>query len=178
MINSLLIITGIILMVISVVQCIKLITLHALASLQWAWYVILGLIVFFLIGYIAYFFLNTSYSNIPVSSLLISLILFFGAIFVITILSISYGLISALTQRSLEIDQTNTTLTTNAKELEHKQNELKNAQELLRMKNKELVKTLDDFYTMRINIQKDMEAGKLAEENKKIKDRLDTIKEH
>jgi diguanylate cyclase len=176
MLNSVLIVTGIILMVIAVVECAKLIQLNTIAGLQWAWYLILSLIVFFLVGYIAYFFLNSSYSNIPVSSMLISLILFFGAIFVITILSISYKLIKALTIHSSEIDKTNKSLTNNTKDLENRTGELKKIQDMLREKNKELLKTLDDFYTLRIGLQKDIEAGKLSEENKKIKEKIDAIK--
>ena len=176
MINAALIISGVVLMVISVIQCVRLIQINTVKKLQWAWYLALLLIVFFLVGYIAYFFLSTNSPNLPISSLLICLILFFGAIFVITILSISYGLFHALIERSKEIDQTNTTLMKNASELENKQKELEKAQLLLDEKNKELEKTLDDFYTMRISLQKDMEAGKVAEENNKIKERLDAVK--
>jgi predicted PurR-regulated permease PerM len=176
MVNSALIVAGITLMVISVGQCIRLIRLNKIRSLQWAWYVIFSLIVFFLIGYVAYYILNSGYGNIPMSSLLVSLILFFGAIFVIAVLSISYQLFKALTERSSEIDKTNTDLVRNTQELQNKQAELKRAQELLHEKNKELVKMLDDFYMMRVNIQKDIETGKLVEENQKIKERLDTIK--
>ncbi|MEK6967834.1 MAG: HAMP domain-containing protein [Nanoarchaeota archaeon] len=43
-------------------------------------------------------------------------------------------------------------------------------------KNKELVETLDELYTLRIHLQKDMELGKVIEENSKIKERLDSLK--
>src|SRR3989344_5257320 len=76
MINSILILLGIVLMVISVIQCIKLIQINSVKHLQWAWLMVLVLIVFFLIGYIAYYFLSTNSPNLPVSSLLICLILF------------------------------------------------------------------------------------------------------
>ena len=46
----------------------------------------------------------------------------------------------------------------------------------LEKKNKELENTLDDFYTMRIGIQKDLELGRIEEENEKIKRRLDNLK--
>jgi hypothetical protein len=176
MLNTVLIITGIVLMVIAVFECVRLIQLNTLVNLQWAWYLTLSLIVFFLLGYIAYFFLISSNGGLPISTMLISLILFFGAIFVITILSISYILIKALTMRSSQISETNKNLTKNTKDLENKTGELKKIQDMLREKNKELLKTLDDFYTLRIGLQKDVEAGKLSEENKKIKDRLDSVK--
>jgi predicted ferric reductase len=176
MINAVLVIAGIVIMIVSVVQCIRLINLNSIETLRGAWNFALGLIVFFLLAYIAYFFLETNYSSLPVSSLLISAILFFGAIFVITILSISYTLIKALTIHSSEIDRTNQNLSKNTKDLENKTNELKKIQDFLREKNKELLKTLDDFYTLRLGLQKDIDAGKLSEENRKIKEKLDKLK--
>lgn len=59
------------------------------------------------------------------------------------------------------------------KELEEK---VKKKTEELEEKNKELEETLDDFYTLRIGMQRDTESGKLEEENKKIKKRLDRVK--
>lgn len=178
MLNTVLIVTGIVLMLIAVFECVRLIQLNTLVNLQWAWYLTLSLIVFFLVGYVAYFFLISSNSNLPISTMLISLILFFGAIFVITILSISYWLIKALTVHSSQISETNKNLTKNTKDLENRTNELKKIQDMLREKNKELLKTLDDFYTLRIGLQKDAEAGKVSEENEKIKERLDAVKKN
>jgi hypothetical protein len=91
-------------------------------------------------------------------------------------LSISYTLIKALTIHSSEIDRTNQNLSKNTKDLENKTNELKKIQDFLREKNKELLKTLDDFYTLRLGLQKDIDAGKLSEENRKIKEKLDKLK--
>lgn len=178
MFDTVLIVFGIVLMLIAIFQCVRLIQLNTLVNLQWAWYLTLGLIVFFLLGYIAYFFLISNNGSIPISSMLISLILFFGAVFVITILSITYWLIKALTVRSSQISETNKNLTKNTKDLENRTNELKKIQDMLREKNKELLKTLDDFYTLRIGLQKDVEAAKLSEENKKIKERLDSVKKN
>jgi len=45
----------------------------------------------------------------------------------------------------------------------------------LTKRNKELEETLEDFYTLRIGLAKDMESGKVVEENKKIKARLDQL---
>ena len=110
--------------------------------------------------------------------MLISFILFFGAVFVITILSISYELVKALTVKSSQIDKTNKDLIANTKDLENKTNELKKTEQLLHEKNKELESTLDDFYVMRMALQKDMELGKVSEENRKIKERLDALKKN
>ncbi len=54
--------------------------------------------------------------------------------------------------------------------------ELEEIKKELEKKNKELESTLDDFYTMRIGIQKDLELGRIEEENEKIKRRLDNLK--
>lgn len=65
------------------------------------------------------------------------------------------------------------------KELDERKNlqtKLESAQQEIQKKNKELGETLEDFYTMRIGIQKDLEAGRIEEENKKIKEKLDNIK--
>jgi len=46
----------------------------------------------------------------------------------------------------------------------------------LEKKNSELEKTLDDFYVMRLSMQKQMNDGTIDGENKKIKKKLDTLK--
>ncbi len=58
-------------------------------------------------------------------------------------------------------------------ELEKK---IKRRTEELEKKNKELVETLEDFYTIRTGWEKDLEAGKLKAENKKIRERLDKLR--
>lgn len=145
-------------------------------NLQALLYLMLCLIIFFLLGYTAYYFLSTNYPDIPVSSLLISLILFFGAIFVIGILSISYQLIKILTRRTEELNSMNIALTENTNTLKGKHEELIKTRKLLEQKNTELEKTLEDFYTLRIGMQKDIEDNAVKEENKKIKARLENLK--
>lgn len=54
--------------------------------------------------------------------------------------------------------------------------ELIEAKSDLKKKNDELRKTMDDFYTIRVRMAKDIEKGKLEEENKKIKEKLDKFK--
>jgi hypothetical protein len=176
MINSILIIIGIVLMILSVFRCIKLIKINVVRKLQALLYLMLFLIIFFLFGYTAYLFLNANYPNIPVSSLLICLILFFGAIFVVGILSISYQLIKILTQKTEELNQMNKSLIENADTLKNRQEELAKTRKMLEQKNTELEKTLDDFYTLRIGMQRDVELNSLAEENRKIKERIDNLK--
>lgn len=50
------------------------------------------------------------------------------------------------------------------------------AEQKLKQANVELEKTLDDFYTVRLGLQKDLELNRVEEENKKIKAKIDNIK--
>jgi hypothetical protein len=125
---------------------------------------------------VACYYLDTYSKDIPINSLLISLILFFGSIFVIGVLSISYGLIKLLTKKNAEINQINNEIIENTRALARKKEELEKTQTLLKEKNTELQNTLEDFYTLRIAVQKDMELGKVKEENEKIKESLSKLK--
>lgn len=103
----------------------------------------------------------------------------FVALAVICIIFFSFFLITLKTQvktktKSLEEEiekgkklQKDLVITSGEVEIKNKEIELKN---------KELEETLTDFYTMRMGMQKDMDLGKVDEENKKIKSRLDKLK--
>jgi cell shape-determining protein MreC len=162
-------------MIFAVVECIKLIQINTIKKLEWQWYVMLCLIGFFLIGYVVYYFLYTNSSNLPISSFLVSLILFFGAIFVIGVLTISYQLIKTLIQNTDIINQTNKSLSENSENLLKQTKQLEEAHILLKDKNSELKKTLEDFYTLRIEMQKNSESKTLEEENKGIKKKLEEL---
>jgi hypothetical protein len=123
-----------------------------------------------------FYYMGSNYKDIPISALLISLILFFGSIFVIGVLSISHELIKLLAKKNVEINQINNEILDNSRALARKKEELEKTQALLKEKNAELQNTLEDFYTFRITMQKDMELGKVKEENEKIKKRLDKLK--
>lgn len=70
----------------------------------------LGLIIFFLFGYAGFYYLSSYYIDLQISTLLIRFILFFGSIFVIGILSVSYKLIELLTKKTMELSQANSKL--------------------------------------------------------------------
>ena len=59
---------------------------------------------------------------------------------------------------------------------EELQNNVNEKTEELRKKNKELEETLEEFYTVRVGTQRDLESGKIKEENKKIREKLDRLK--
>lgn len=54
--------------------------------------------------------------------------------------------------------------------------ELKVAKLSLEEKNKELEETLEDFYTMRLGMSRDLKLGQVEKENKKIKNKLNKLK--
>jgi ABC-type transport system involved in multi-copper enzyme maturation permease subunit len=178
MFNIILIICGIVCMIVSIGQCFKLLSANNDRSLQKYLYVILFLVLFFLIGYILYLYLTLTQANITGSTMLISLILFFGAIFVIIVLSVSLTLVNSLLLYTQRIDKANKVLEENENVLKQKQTDLEKVQENLKNRNMELEKTLTDFYTLRLGMQKDMEAGKVEEENQKIKQRLDKLRDN
>jgi len=61
-------------------------------------------------------------------------------------------------------------------DLKNSKNELEKAKKELEQKNKELEQTLDDFYTMRLTMQKELEKGQIKKENQEIKKRLDKLR--
>jgi hypothetical protein len=83
----------------------------------------LCLIVFFLFGYVGFYYLSFYYIDLQISTLLIKYILFFGSIFVIGVLSISYKLIELLTKKTMELSEMNSKLTENTKSLSQKKEE-------------------------------------------------------
>ena len=141
------------------------------------WYVLFLLIILFLIGYVFFLYLLfTSINPTDASTQLVSAILFFGSLFVVIVLSVNYSLVGSLNENAQRLSESNEALTKNIDQLRQKDTSLVEAKEKLERKNEELEKVLEDFYTMRIGMTKDLEAGKLEEENKRIKERLEQLK--
>jgi hypothetical protein len=137
MINSLLIIVGIIFLAISVFQCIRIIRINPVQSLLWQWCLMLCLIIFFIFGYVGFYYLSFYYLDLQISTLLIKYILFFGSIFVISMLSISHKLIESLIKKTMELNQANDKSTEDTSILVQKKGDLENAQGLLKKKDTE-----------------------------------------
>ena len=141
------------------------------------WYILFLLIIFFLLGYILYFYLLfTSVPSSDLSAQLISAIFFFGALFVVIVLSVNYSLVRTLNEKATKIQETNTVLVHNSDVVQKKDLELEEAKKALERKNSELEKVLEHFYTLRIGMERDMKSGKVEEENRKIKAELDNLK--
>ncbi|MFH1249012.1 MAG: hypothetical protein V1660_02580 [archaeon] len=131
------------------------------------WNVIFGLVCFFLLGYALYFyFLSRTITDTELSRLLISLILCFGASFVIIVLLVIKTSISSLTFDKKNVLNSN-------KALKASETKIKSMEKKIEQKNKELENTLEDFYTLRLEMGKDKRTEK---ENRKIKARIEKIK--
>jgi len=96
---------------------------------------------------------------------LVSGIFFFGALFVVIVLRVNYKLILKLTENSLRLGELNTVLENKNKELSHKTEELKKSEEKYIKRSKELDETLENFYTMRIGLQKQIDKDTIAFES-------------
>jgi hypothetical protein len=135
------------------------------------WYILFILICFFLLGYISYLLILFFVIHVlDMSTLLTSSIFCFGAVFVVMVLKITTQLILTMNKTAKNMEENNETLRKNSMELE-------NTKKLLETKNNELLQTLEDFYTIRISMQKQMEDGKYETENSRIKERIEKLKE-
>jgi len=178
MIPIILVIFGIVLMIVSVFLCARLPGEVGEYSSKIPWYVLLVLICFFLAGYSVFLYLLTIQRlELGFVAYLLGCIFFFGAVFVVSVLTLNDRLIRKLHDHTKEILEKNTMLQMTSDELSLHKNELEKVKLVLEKKNKDLEETLEDFYTMRLGIMKDMETGTVAEENQKIRQRIDAIKQ-
>lgn len=161
----------------SVILCVRLVREIGNYNSKVPWYVLLTLICFFLIGYIVFLYLLvTQEIDLGFMGYLLGAIFFFGAVFVITVLVLSYRLVRKLNMHTHELSDKNITLQTTTDALSAHKNELEQVKLALEKKNRDLEETLEDFYTMRLGVLKDLESGTVVEENKKIRERIDAIK--
>ena len=128
------------------------------------------LVLFFLIGYLVYFgLLILAIDGNSIHNVLISLIFLFGALFVIIIFKINLRLISILKeQRDKQLNLMD--------DIQAQNRELEDTKRELKKKNQQLEETMEDFYTMRTTISKQMRAGEFEDENQKIRDTIDELK--
>ena len=130
---------------------------------------LLALMYFFLFGYLAFFYaLAVSATNSLMTEIGVGAILCFGAVFVVLVLGTSGDILRRFSENAKKLKEVNATL-------EEQAGRVASTQKALEEKNAELRKTLDDFYTLRMGMQRDLEAGTVDQENKKLKARLDTL---
>ncbi|MFC1705167.1 hypothetical protein ACFLZ6_02470 [Nanoarchaeota archaeon] len=177
MLDKILVALGIILLTFSSFMCGRVLDLIKNNKLRKRWYMLCSLIWLFLIGYVFFLYsLITSKTHLVASNVLICSILFSGAIFVVLVLDINFSVMDGLSNNASNLGKINRELNKKTKESDSRKNSLVRAKKELEKKNEELEKTLMDFYTMRIGLQKDLKAGKVEEENRKIKERIDKLK--
>lgn len=127
-------------------------------------------VVFFIIGYLTILFKELrSYPNSSFADPIISIIFFFGALFVIITLFINKHLVTKIISHSNELVQKNKILT-------NQKNELDASKQKYIYKNKELEQTLEDFYLLRTKVAEDLNTKKFEAENTKIKQKIDELK--
>lgn len=134
------------------------------------------LVYLFVFGYITFLmYLIRDINSQSPNELLVSVIFFFGAVFVVIVLKINNQLLSSLVEKSVNLQKLNEDLKIRNQDLIQKSKALIISEKKYKDQTNELEKTLDDFYTMRLGMEKQMKEGTLEEENKKIKDRIDTL---
>lgn len=119
--------------------------------------------IFLYFYYLSYLY-QTLPSHTPVE-LVISSLLFLGSLFVITVLALNRHLLTSLRRQNASLKQTNQLLTNQGEDLKNKE--------------KELLKTLENFYTLRIDMLNKLKKGEaqtLEKENAQIKSKLSDTK--
>jgi hypothetical protein len=170
MFSTILVIVGIFQMVYAVYSAHRLLKIIRGLRYRRLWFLLIALIYFFLLGYLIYLFLlSTALNPSDITAMLISGVFCFGALFVVLTLYVCSSLIENL-------NENNTILTTDSQAIQRNQTELKEAKAKLEQKNQELEKVLEDFYTLRMGFERDLESGQLHSENLAIKNRLDELK--
>lgn len=177
MIEVFFVMVGILLMIYAVFLCRKTILNIENKELRRPWLLLFAFVCFFLLGYVAYVYtVRTGLSGLMRSDLLVAIILAAGALFVVVVLKTNQNLILKLTKNNQIIQDSNKELTAATQTLKRQQRELEHAKELLEDKNRELEQTLEDFYTLRIGMARDLKKGEIEKENQKIKKRLNKLK--
>ncbi len=79
-------------------------------------------------------------------------------------------------RKSADLKKLNSDIENKNLELRRHTEELKSSKQKYKERSMELDKTLDDFYTLRLGMARDIKEKILEEENKKIKERLDKLR--
>ena len=150
------------------------------------WLMISFFIFSFQVAYSVYFFILISGGEVFFKmdkELLVSMILFFGSIFVVLSLKTSHQALSGMNKNKKEVEKLNEflkkekgLLEEDEREILKKKSEVEAVEKKLEKRNKELEKTLNDFYAFRLGMAKESEKSRIDEENSYIKNRLDEMK--
>ncbi len=178
--NIIVVMIGVFLHLYSLLLCGKII--KALPKKTWLipWYLLISMIIFFITGYLGYICKLFLWESIPAltTNYLISVIFLFGAIFVIVILNISLYYLKSLMLLNKKISSDNIALKDYYNTLKEKTDQLKKTKNNLLNENRDLEDTLEDFYTLRISMERHLKLDqhKIEKENDNIKNKLSKIK--
>lgn len=175
MLPSILVGLGIIFMVIAIGLCYELNPKMGASALKKHWHALCFLIIFFLVGYIFYF-INLFFPilHLTATNILISSILCLGAVFVVAVIRINMWIIDELHQRNSELNKANGELKIASEKLNLEKEHLIFAEKEMIEKNKEMDNLLQEFYTLRLTLEKG--DRKIKKENKGMKKSIDRIR--
>lgn len=173
MLPIILIVLSILLLGYSIFLCRKLILSFSKKVQRKATHILLSLIIIFFLGDIAYlaFRFHTLFTNF-----LVSLLFFFSAFFIMLVLQVSLYLIHSLILKSHELKNLNDDLLKETRSLSSGKHRLERIKKIVEKKNQELEDTLEDFYTLRLDMPDNLKKREFDKENRGIREKLDKLK--
>lgn len=141
------------------------------------------LIIFFILGYagVAIHMFQEMFfqrnSNISKDTLVCSVFLL-GALFIVVVLKINKNILFFLEKTKDHLKTANAELKIAYEKLGKDTDKMKEAQSIIQKKNQELEKALDDFYTLRLEMQEETKDETIKSENNHIKERIDSVVKH
>jgi len=134
------------------------------------------LIIFFIVAYSYYLFkVFYDYLYKQNNDVLIPVIFFLNAIFVLTSTVAKKNFSQKIFDKTKNLDEVNSTLKDNYYRLKKQKQTLEKSEKRLTEKTAKLEELMEDFYTLRINMEKES-GDKVKEENQQISKILKTIK--
>ncbi|MBN1792609.1 hypothetical protein JW826_02905 [Candidatus Woesearchaeota archaeon] len=169
MLSIILVSVGIILLIEAVVLNLDLLRILTDPKLQRRWRLLLGLIFFFIIGYVAFLItLVMPHADLAFTPLIIAAVFCLGAVFVVTVLLVDISMVKRLVSKNKELSDVTRALMSANENLERAETDLER-------KNEELKKNLEDFYSVRVSLAKDLDKKKVKQENARIRKRIDML---
>lgn len=168
-IDSIIVLVGIFLLSFSLILCSK---IKLISNNKKPWFLLSFLITIFIVGYIYYIYeaidhnLNNNFASI---------IYLFGSIFVLFIFKVMLKTVQELNYDLNELQKTHKELNQLHSKLKNDHKEIEANHSEITLKNIELRETLEDFYTLRLSMEKD-NSKKTKDDNKKIKQKLNKLK--
>lgn len=135
---------------------------------------------FFIFGY-AGFTIQLIYDEITQNNFdfnigaLVTSILFFGAIFIVVVLKINQNLLFYLEKTKNHLKDANIQLEKSYEELGDEAEKVKEYQKYIKQKNHDLEKAINDFYSLRVEMQEKADNKDINTENEIIKKRIDDM---